>query len=76
MQDEIDTGAGGPAGLEITDIALDQLATASAAVEVLDPSGTQIVQHSDFRALLQESIDEVGTDEAGTSGDQDGCLSE
>ena len=64
-----DTGHDGVDQRTIGDAAPDE--GVLEAVQVVEMTGTEIVQHDDFRGAALEVLDKVGTDEARAAGDED-----
>ena len=78
MQNNVDPVDGAPAGLEIADIAFDEVETletilADALANVLEvaaPAGREIVEAAHILAKVEQRLDEIRSDEAGRSGHQ------
>src|SRR6185436_17801512 len=68
VKDAVDALHRAPARFESRDVAANEANAVAHSTEVLPLAGREIVQHGDFRALLDESFDDVGADESGAAG--------
>lgn len=75
MHDSLATGRSAFDQFGIGDIAFDQLQTRVVHLQVAALAGRQVVEDAHRIAFFQQRIAEVGTNEAGTAGDQNRGIS-